>query len=37
MAAAVLRQIGDEARRQGSASLGGEAFRTAARILARGG
>jgi hypothetical protein len=37
MAAAVLRQIGDEARRQGSASLSGEAFRIAARILARGG
>jgi len=36
MAAAVLRQIGDEARRQGSASLSGEAFRIAARILARG-
>jgi tetratricopeptide (TPR) repeat protein len=30
---AVLRQVGDEARRQGSASLSGEAFRAAARIL----
>jgi hypothetical protein len=36
MAAAVLRQIGDEARRQGSASVSGEAFRIAARILAKG-
>jgi tetratricopeptide (TPR) repeat protein len=36
MAAAVLRQIGDKARRQGSASLSGEAFRIAARILATG-
>jgi len=36
-AAAVLRQIGDDARRQGSASLSGEAFRIAARILAHRG
>ena len=34
--AAVLRQVGDEARRQGSDSLSGEAFRTAAGILAGG-
>jgi tetratricopeptide (TPR) repeat protein len=37
MVAAVFRQVGDEARRQGSASLSGEAFRAAARILADGG
>jgi tetratricopeptide (TPR) repeat protein len=31
---AVLRRVGDAARRQGSASVSGEAFRAAARILA---
>ena len=35
--ASVFRQVGDEARRQGSASLSGEAFRAAARILSEGG
>jgi tetratricopeptide (TPR) repeat protein len=34
LVATVLREIGDEARRQGSASVSGEAFRAAARILA---
>lgn len=33
-AAAVLQELGDEARRRGDASLSGEAFRTAARLLA---
>jgi tetratricopeptide (TPR) repeat protein len=37
LVATVLRQIGDEARRQGSASVSGEAFRAAARILAGSG
>ena len=35
--ASVFRHVGDEARRQGSASLSGEAFRAAASILSEGG
>jgi tetratricopeptide (TPR) repeat protein len=37
LVATVLRRLGDEARRQGSASVSGEAFRAAARILASDG
>jgi tetratricopeptide (TPR) repeat protein len=33
-AAAVLQEVGEEARRRGAGSLGGEAFRTAAQLLA---
>jgi tetratricopeptide (TPR) repeat protein len=36
-AAAVLQEVGDEARRRGAASLSGEAYRTAAQLLARSG